>query len=142
MGPPRERVPEGYSRKPYGGSQEVQDYPKSYQKPTQGGPQQQPRTQGAQFVRLSDYITEDNRTTCVKIRGLPFSTSVKEIREFFADFRIAERDIILDKSHGQMTGYALVFLTDDKEAERAKVVLDRQYVGSRYVDVFTPDVHK
>jgi hypothetical protein len=36
--------------------------------------------------------------------------TVKQIREFFADFRIAEKDIILDKSHGQMTGYALVNL--------------------------------
>jgi len=75
----------------------------------------------------------------VKIRGLPFNTNVKEIRNFFADFRIAERDIILDKSHGQTTGYALVFLESNEEAERAKKVLDKQYVGQRYVDVFTPE---
>ena len=91
-------------------------------------------------MRLSDFITAENRLTCVKIRGLPFETSVREIRDFFGDFRIAERDIILDKAHGQMTGYALVFLTDEKEAERAKVTLDRQYVGASYVDVFTPDL--
>lgn len=136
-----EKSGEETQKKSYG--QNYDDQPQSYAKPSYGGQSQgQQRTPGAQFVRLSDYITEDNRLTCVKIRGLPFSTSVKEIREFFGDFRIAERDIILDKSHGQMTGYALVFLTDEKEAERAKVVLDRQYVGSRYVDVFTPDVSK
>jgi RNA recognition motif-containing protein len=93
-------------------------------------------------VRLSDFITEQNRLTCVKIRGLPFSTNVKEIREFFADFRIAERDIVIDKSRGQPTGYALVFLENETEAERAKKTLDRQYVGSRCVDVFFPDGQK
>lgn len=67
---------------------------------------------------------------------------MKEIREFFADFRIAERDIVIDKSNGQMTGYALVFLESEAEAERAKTTLDRQYVGSRYVDVFFPDTQK
>ena len=90
-------------------------------------------------MRLSDYVTDDNRKTCVKIRGLPFETSVREIRDFFADFRIAERDIILDRSHGQLTGYAIVFLTDEVEAKRAATTLDQKYVGSRYVDVFTLD---
>jgi hypothetical protein len=52
------------------------------------------------FVRLSDYFTEENKNEHVKIRGLPFDTTVKQIRDFFADFRIAEKDIILDKSHG------------------------------------------
>ncbi len=45
---------------------------------------------------------------------------MKEIRDFFADFRIAERDIVIDKSHGQTTGYALVFLESEAEADRAK----------------------
>lgn len=92
------------------------------------------------FVRLSDYVTEQNRHSTVKIRGLPFNTTVREIRNFFADFRIAERDIILDKSHGQTTGYALVMLQSVEEADRAKKCLDKQYVGNRYVDVFTPEV--
>jgi hypothetical protein len=36
---------------------------------------------------------------------------VRQIREFFSDFRVAERDIIIDKAgHGQATGYALVIL--------------------------------
>lgn len=77
------------------------------------------------FVRLSDYVTEENRLSCVKIRGLPYDTTVREIRNFFADFRIAERDIVLDKSHGQTTGYALVFLQSVEEAERAKKELDK-----------------
>jgi hypothetical protein len=37
----------------------------------------------------------------VKIRGLPYTVEVRQIREFFGDFRIAESDIIIDKAgHG------------------------------------------
>jgi RNA recognition motif-containing protein len=79
---------------------------------------------------------------CVKIRGLPYSADERQIRNFFADFRVAERDIIIDKAHGQPTGYALVFLESEAEALRAKNTLDREYVGNRYVDVFFPDVKK
>lgn len=61
----------------------------------------------------------------MKIRSLPYDTSVPQLRKFFADFRIAERDIILDKSHGQLTGYALVMLQTKEEAERAKKLLDK-----------------
>jgi RNA recognition motif-containing protein len=50
--------------------------------------------------------------------------------------------VIIDKSHGQPTGYALVFLENEEEAQRAKKALDRQYVGARYVDVFFPDSKK
>jgi len=79
----------------------------------------------------------------VKIRGLPYTADTKQIRDFFGDFRIAERDIIIDKAgHGQSTGYALVFLESQEEAQRAATQLDRQFVGSRYVDVFFPDARK
>lgn len=76
------------------------------------------------------------------MRGLPFSADVRQIRDFFGDFRVAEKDVIIDKSHGQPTGYALVFLENEEEAQRAKKALDRQYVGARYVDVFFPDSKK
>jgi hypothetical protein len=73
---------------------------------------QKPNTQRpGGYVRLSDFINEENKNKCVKIRGLPYSADVRQIREFFYDFRVAERDIIIDKAgNGQATGYALVFL--------------------------------
>jgi len=51
-------------------------------------------------VRLSDFITQENKFTCLKMRGLPFSADVRQIRDFFGDFRVAEKDVIIDKSHG------------------------------------------
>ena len=61
-------------------------------------------------MRLSDFINDDNRYNCLKIRGLPYSADVRQIRDFFGDFRVAEKDVIIDKTHGQATGYALVIL--------------------------------
>jgi len=63
---------------------------------------------------------------------------VRSIREFFADFRVAERDVIIDLQNGRSTGYALVILESSNEAQRAKADLDKKYMGERYVDVFFP----
>ena len=71
-------------------------------------------------MRLSDFVNAENRYTCLKMRGLPFSVSAREIRDFFEDFRVAERDITIDLNQGRPTGYALVFFESEAEAERAK----------------------
>lgn len=76
----------------------------------------------------------------MKMRGLPFSVSVREIRDFFEDFRVAERDITIDMNQGRPTGYALVFFQSEDEAERAKNSLNKKYLGSRYVDLSYPDM--
>ena len=78
----------------------------------------------------------------VKIRGLPYSADERQIRNFFSDFRVSETDVIIDKAHGQPTGYALVYVGSEQEARRAIEALNHQYVGNRYVDVFSPDVKK
>jgi len=74
------------------------------------------------------------------MRGLPFSVTIKEIRDFFSDFRVADRDIIIDMNHGKPTGYALVFLENESEALRAKEKLNKHYLGSRYVDLNFPEM--
>jgi len=94
---------------------------------------------GGQTVRLSDFVNSENRYRCLKMRGLPFSVSVREIRDFFEDFRVAERDITIDMNQGRPTGYALVFFGSNEEAERAKNALNKKYLGSRYVDLSYPD---
>jgi len=76
------------------------------------------------------------------MRGLPYSVSVREIRDFFADYRIADRDIIIDMNNGRPTGYALVFFENESEAQRAKDSLNKKFLGNsnRYVDLNFPDV--
>lgn len=96
--------------------------------------------QPRQNIRLSDYVTQENRLKALKLRGLPFQVTVPEIRNFFGDFRVADRDIIIDMTNGRPTGYALVFLESEEEAERAKLQLNKQHIGSRYVDLNTPEL--
>lgn len=85
-------------------------------------------------------MNADNRYKALKLRGLPYSVGVREIRDFFADFRVSDRDIIIDLHNGRATGYALVFLESEDEASRAKTALNKQYLGSRYVDLNYPDL--
>lgn len=127
----------GNSQQPSHGGYEKTNY--EYSGNAEPNYESGPRFKSEQHIRLSDYITDDNRNRCLKMRGLPYSADVRQIRDFFGDFRVAERDVIIDKSHGQPTGYALVILENEEEAQRAKKALDRQYVGHRYVDVFFPD---
>lgn len=39
---------------------------------------------------------------------------------------------------GNKTGWALVFLSGSEEQARARTELNKQYIGSRYVDVMLP----
>ena len=75
------------------------------------------------------------------MRGLPYSVQVRDIRDFFNDFRVADRDIIIDMNNGRQTGYALVFFESEAEAHRAKESLNKKYLGNsnRYVDLNFPD---
>lgn len=68
---------------------------------------------GGNTVRLSDFVNAENRFQALKMRGLPFSATTRDIREFFQDFRVAERDITIDMNNGRPTGYALVFFESD-----------------------------
>lgn len=95
---------------------------------------------GGNTVRLSDFVNAENRFQALKMRGLPFSATTKDIREFFQDFRVAERDITIDLNNGRPTGYALVFFESDTEAQRAKDTMNKKYLGSRYVDLSFPEL--
>ena len=48
-----------------------------------GGGQGRGGFSGGNTVRLSDFVNADNQYTTLKMRGLPFSVSEREIRDFF-----------------------------------------------------------
>ena len=98
------------------------------------------RGSGGNTVRLSNYVNADNADLALKMRGLPFSATTRDIREFFQDFRVAERDITIDMNNGRPTGYALVFFESNSEAQRAKETMNKKYLGSRYVDLSFPEI--
>ena len=48
--------------------------------------------------------------------------------------------MIIDFADGRPTGYALVLLGSESEAERAKAELNKKSLGNRYIDINTPDL--
>jgi RNA recognition motif-containing protein len=40
---------------------------------------------------------------------------------------------VIEQEEGKNTGFALVFLKDEEEVEKAKTDLDHQYIGKRWI---------
>ena len=49
-----------------------------------------------------------------------------------------DEDIIIEMRQGKKTGFALVFLRSDEDVHRARQDLNKQYIGSRFIDVMVP----
>lgn len=60
--------------------------------------------------------------------------------EFFGDIEVEEDNIHLEQRFGRKTGVGLVFLASEDDVQRARDELNRQYIGSRYVDVMIPRI--
>ena len=58
--------------------------------------------------------------------------------EFFGDIEVQEENIHLEQRFGRKSGVGLVFLNSEDDVQRARDELNRQYIGSRYVDVLIP----
>ena len=74
----------------------------------------------------------------VLLKGLPFSTSKENIKQFFRNFAIPHENItfILFRNAKQ-TGVAFVKLTNE-EVQRA-LLMDRNHMGDRYIEVVASD---
>ena len=67
-------------------------------------------------VRLSKYLTESNIERVMKLRGLPYSITIDQIQEFFADFGVTKSDVVIEENNGKKTGFGLVFFKDQETA--------------------------
>lgn len=74
----------------------------------------------------------------VLLKGLPFSTSIDEIKTFFKGISIPDEHISIIKFRdGQQTGIGFVKLKDD-QMEHA-LLMDKNHIGKRYVEVLPSD---
>lgn len=74
----------------------------------------------------------------VVLKGLPFSTSISEIKTFFKTISIPDQNISIIKFRdGQQTGVGFVKLKDD-QMEHA-LLMDKNHIGKRYVEVLPSD---
>lgn len=89
-------------------------------------------------VDLKKILNEDNVNRCVQLRGMPREVTLQDIKDFFGDFDVNDDDVHIEMRMGRKTGFALVMLNGEDDVQRARDELNRQYIGSRYIDVLIP----
>lgn len=87
-------------------------------------------------------MTEDNVDRSVKLRGLPWAANKGTVVEFFEGFKIKKSDITIDIQCGKNSGFAVVVLPNEEEAERACSELDRKTIGSRWIGVSPAELRR
>uniref|UniRef100_A0A915BJF6 RRM domain-containing protein n=1 Tax=Parascaris univalens TaxID=6257 RepID=A0A915BJF6_PARUN len=78
--------------------------------------------------------TDTSNNYVVRLRGIPFSATVADIKEFFSGLDVA--DVVIDKEPGgRPSGEAFVRLANKQHAEMA-LERNKKNMGTRYVEVF------
>ncbi|GMS96033.1 hypothetical protein PENTCL1PPCAC_18208 [Pristionchus entomophagus] len=78
------------------------------------------------------FISEEGRL--IKLRGLPFSASDKDIKEFLSDVEV-EEVVFGRNAEGRPSGEAFVRLAS-KDDVKAALLKNKQHMGKRYVEVY------
>lgn len=76
---------------------------------------------------------------CVFLKGLPFSVTEMEVRDFFGGLLIDEI-VLLKNERGANNGRGLVKFATRQDANEG-LKRDREYIGSRYIEVSMTTVH-
>uniref|UniRef100_A0A8C2B6J0 G-rich RNA sequence binding factor 1 n=1 Tax=Cyprinus carpio TaxID=7962 RepID=A0A8C2B6J0_CYPCA len=86
------------------------------------------------ILKATQHCTESDGA--VRLRGLPFSCSEKDIIQFFSGLEIVEDGvtIVLDRK-GRNSGDAFVQFATKEMAEEA-LKKDREVIGNRYIEIF------
>eukprot|EP00245_Coleochaete_scutata_P014153 TRINITY_DN5962_c0_g1_i1.p1 TRINITY_DN5962_c0_g1~~TRINITY_DN5962_c0_g1_i1.p1 ORF type:complete len:458 (-),score=101.37 TRINITY_DN5962_c0_g1_i1:1011-2384(-) len=79
---------------------------------------------------------ELKRSNVVRLRGLPFSASEKDISDFFKGLELGPDGVVICVNfQGRSTGMAYAQFTSAEQANKA-LERNRQHIGSRYIEVF------
>lgn len=79
---------------------------------------------------------ELRNSSVVRLRGLPFTATENDIRDFFTGLDMVPDGIALQLNfQGRSTGQAFVQFVDVENANKA-LERNRQHIGSRYIEVF------
>ncbi|BBN13115.1 hypothetical protein MPTK1_6g00920 [Marchantia polymorpha subsp. ruderalis] len=75
-------------------------------------------------------------TGVLKLRGLPFSASKRDIIDFFREYGLTDENVhIVSHADGRATGEAFVEFASPSES-KAAMSKDKMTLGSRYVELF------
>jgi epithelial splicing regulatory protein 1/2 len=81
-------------------------------------------------------LTDTSEHVCIKMRGLPYNATQREIMDFFDGLNIMPNGIhIVMGATDRPTGEAFVEFTSSDEAQRG-MERHRQNIGSRYIELF------
>lgn len=91
-------------------------------------------------------VPEEDGGAAIRLRGLPYASSEQDVLAFFAQHDVVDRisDVpkavnILQRANGRPSGQAIVQMRDRSDAELAQRVLNGQWMGQRYIEVFLYD---
>lgn len=73
----------------------------------------------------------------LRMRGIPFSAGVDEIKSFFRDYKLQDHGVfVVNGGDWRPTGEAYVLFVSEEEAERAFKALDKEKMGERWIELF------
>lgn len=79
----------------------------------------------------------------LRLRGLPFSSTEQDVLAFFAKHDIVEMIAdeasvckLMTKANGKPSGQAIVKMRSPEDVTQACKILDGQWIGTRYIEVF------
>lgn len=76
---------------------------------------------------IGEKVTEENKTKCLLIKGLPFKIQVREIVKFFEGFGTISSDNIFveESAPGRKTGLGLVIFESEDLCQEAKEAMNK-----------------
>merc|ERR1719203_2398696 len=93
--------------------------------------------------KVAPQDVQETGSIALCLRGLPFSASEQDVLAFFAKHDVVEcvsegKDAVkmVLKASGKPSGQAIVQIVDRAEALKVVEVLNGQYMGTRYIEVF------
>ena len=97
---------------------------------------------GSRYINLHVYSAEkaarmsesDEHNFLLRMQGCPFEATEKEIADFFLPETKCKGIDLIKNSNGNFSGVAIVSF-EDEEALQIAMKKDKQYIGSRYVNL-------
>lgn len=85
---------------------------------------------------LDELSSKYSKGSIVFMKGFPYSSNISHITEFLQGFHFLPDSIILvQNEEGKSSGEAFVAFVDSNEASKAISKKNRDYIGTRYVDL-------
>ena len=73
----------------------------------------------------------------MRLRGLPFDVTEKDIAQFFVSYQIKDASIKIGvNASGQRTGEAVLLFNSEEEAKKAYIEKQGDNIGHRWIELY------